>query len=771
MDLIKTPKVDNVKLLERYKVRQSSVGTLYLTTTHLIFVDAAGKREVWILHMHMAAIDRLPLTTGGSPLQLRCKDFRCVTFVIPKDRECQDIYESLMDLSRPASIDALYAFHFTLPAGQKSYGWDMYDTQTEYLRMGIPNELWVLTSMNRDYELCDTYPRDLYVPATATTPILVGSSKFRSRGRLPALSYLHRDNQAAICRCSQPLAGFSARCVEDEQMLHAILRANPSSKFLYVVDTRPKINAMANKAAGKGYENENFYSDIKFQFLGIENIHVMRNGLQKLIDVCELKNPSMNSFLSSIEASGWLKHIKSVIDTSVFIVNAVRNGISVLVHCSDGWDRTAQTCSLASLMLDPYYRTIQGFQALIEKEWLSFGHKFTDRCGFLGSGDAKEVSPVFTQFVECVWQIMQQFPCAFQFNERFLITIHDHSFSCQFGTFIGNCEKDRVDLRLSERTYSLWGYISRHMNEFLNPLYKKEYEVQHPVVVPDTSPQCVRFWKGMYNRYETGIHSREHITDILGAAKDHSDSLEDHIRLLEKRITQICKVLGKSEETIQKKLDGFLSMESLDGYLAGHIEEPLPEKVAKDVAVNGSLETSPDDSPQRSDDSTQHSDDSSQRDKDHKDKINHIKSDRESGFDEASSTMSRSGVDEVASQMSKSGIEEGVGTMESSMLSGGMETLTLDQLLLELQSVAVDWRSFRQVHTCTCATPFDCFTKKFHCWKCGDVFCMRCIAKSIPLPGHYSRRPVPVCRPCYKEIRHSPSMEFPPGYTPPTNSS
>ena len=59
----------------------------------------------------------------------------------------------------------------------------------------------------------------------------------------------------------------------------------------------------------------------------------------------------------------------------------------------------------------------------------------------------KEISPIFNQFLECVWQISQQFPCAFEFNERFLIKLHEHVYSTQFGTFIGNCQKDRDDLK------------------------------------------------------------------------------------------------------------------------------------------------------------------------------------------------------------------------------------------------------------------------------------------------------------------------------------
>ena len=68
------------------------------------------------------------------------------------------------------------------------------------------------------------------------------------------------------------------------------------------------------------------------------------------------------------------------------------------------------------------------------------------------AGDARETSPIFTQFLDCVWQIMVQFPTAFQFNEHFLVTLHDHVYSCQFGTFFSNNEKERM-LHMYVHTY------------------------------------------------------------------------------------------------------------------------------------------------------------------------------------------------------------------------------------------------------------------------------------------------------------------------------
>ncbi|XP_058791089.1 myotubularin-related protein 6 [Phymastichus coffea] len=538
-DAIKIQKVENVLMLDKYGVKHT-LGTFFLTETHFIFMELNGKKKIWVLNTHVANVEKLPLLTSGSPLHIKCKNFFVVTFVIPKERDCHEVYLTLLKLSSPTKTEDLYCFDYkgNNEGLLQEVGWNFLSIQDEFQRQGVPNEEWSLSYLNVNYELCETYPKYLYVPSSCSNIVLMGSAKFRSKGRLPVLTYLHNNSKASICRCSQPLSGFNARCLKDEQMLYNLLCTNPNSKYLYIVDTRPRINAMANRAAGKGYENENFYDNIKFQFFGIENIHVMRSSLSKLIEL--QKSTSMSAFLSALESSGWLKHIRVILETSWFIARNIINGISVVVHCSDGWDRTAQVCSLAALMLDPFYRTIHGFQVLIEKDWLAFGHKFNDRCGFIIT-DTKELAPIFTQFIDATYQLLQQFPYMFQFNEQYLITLHDHIHSCQYGTFIGNCEKDRQALKLSERTYSLWGHVAQRINEFINPFYSSSQckgETSR-ILKPKLFPQNIILWRGLYFRFENGVHPRESCEDFLLTLNNHISAMEDHVKFLTKRVNSI----------------------------------------------------------------------------------------------------------------------------------------------------------------------------------------------------------------------------------------
>ena len=61
------------------------------------------------------------------------------------------------------------------------------------------------------------------------------------------LSWLHPVTHASITRSSQPLVGPSKkRSKEDEAYIQAIHKANKYSKKIFIMDARPRINAVAN---------------------------------------------------------------------------------------------------------------------------------------------------------------------------------------------------------------------------------------------------------------------------------------------------------------------------------------------------------------------------------------------------------------------------------------------------------------------------------------------------------------------------------------------
>lgn len=76
--------------------------------------------------------------------------------------------------------------------------------------------------------------------------------------------------------------------------------------------------------------------------------------------MCLLVNVMFHSWWSLLEGTRWLQHMSGLMRAAGTLVAAVeRDARPVLVHCSDGWDRTPQIVALAEILLDPYYRTIE----------------------------------------------------------------------------------------------------------------------------------------------------------------------------------------------------------------------------------------------------------------------------------------------------------------------------------------------------------------------------------------------------------------------------
>lgn len=513
---------------------------------------------------------------------------------------------------------------------------------------------WRISDLNNNYAFSPTYPETIVVPTKISNQTLKYASKHRTRCRVPTLTYLHPVNSCSITRSSQPRVGITGNRNAQDEALVAACFSNPyfqefnpalstevsqssaeedsSDKFdkldkvdgehsdgdqvepemlvpdaifddqgkrlifgaqqhNLIIDARPAINSMAMQVVGKGSEPMEHYKFASKAYLNIQNIHVMRTSLEKVI--AALKDGDVSTGPPNQELlvkSGWLTHIKGILDGSAMIARQV--GIQhshVLIHCSDGWDRTSQLSALSQLMLDPFYRTLEGFIVLVEKDWLSFGHMFHQRSGFLnhekwfavqndamagtriepgdneGAGEVienavegakrffrqalsqdvkdredsdldslaeesspviedqatrpKEMSPVFHQFLDAVYQLLRQYPNRFEFNERFLRRLMYHLYSCQYGTFLLNNEKQRKDAKLREKTASVWDYFLGRRETFVNPDFDPEVDDhtrgKERLIFPRLDD--IRWWYQLFGRTDKEMNGP---LDAAAAAAD-----------------------------------------------------------------------------------------------------------------------------------------------------------------------------------------------------------------------------------------------------------
>ncbi|KAK1409665.1 hypothetical protein QVD17_36194 [Tagetes erecta] len=537
-------------------VNTDEAGAVFVTNFRLLFLSEGSRDVIALGTIPLATIEKFnKIVTKQSEktptprlLQVVGKDMRIIIFAFrPGTKQRSAVFDALLRGTRPARLWDLYAF--TPSPSNYSNTNPKVRLVNEYYRllgMGslkssigtvedglfkLSNEWWRISDVNASYNMCTTYPFALLVPKAIRDTDLLKACTFRARCRLPVISWCDKRTGAVLARSSQPLVGLmmNMRSNADENLVGALCtrlsKGKEGRRKLYIADARPRKNALANGAMGGGSESSSNYFQCEIVFFGIDNIHAMRESLVRLRDYLDthgtkssdgmssfLRNggstwgrgnlSSMSASVSTLGDSGWLIHVQNVLAGSAWIAARVAlESASMLVHCSDGWDRTSQLVALASLLLDPYYRTINGFQALVEKDWLAFGHPFSDRAGmpsFSGSGSiplelsrhasspnitatttssssssssssspsspsssirqlstitsqaplssntqpSNNYSPIFLQWVDCVSQLLRMYPFAFEFSSAFLVDFLDCVLSCRFANFL--CNRNRI---------------------------------------------------------------------------------------------------------------------------------------------------------------------------------------------------------------------------------------------------------------------------------------------------------------------------------------
>ena len=413
-------------------------------------------------------------------------------------------------------------------------GWDIYDFEFEFNRQNVDfkNDYEILDNSN--FKICETYPSKIITPKISQDKI-EKCANFRKKKRLPTLTYRY-SNGYCIWRSSQTKGGFTGKDDTDAIFLTNITR---NSKNLVVYDARPKLNAMANKLKGGGYENPNNYPKINMEviFCDIPNIHSVRNSYEKLLSSISYIPENDYSVISNLPNTSWYETIILILKGGFQIYNSIKSEEkTVLIHCSDGWDRTSQLSALSQILLDKYYRTLKGFIVLIEKDWLSFGHQFRIRNGFCPKEKRDEFSPIFIQWLDCIYQIIEQNCFKFEFNVNLLNYIAERIYCGKYGTFLFNSDKERKENNATQTTISIWTEILEKEKEFKNPIYDENNEQEIQI-----NYKKIKLWKEYFLRYEKGKNDINYINKFINKEQKYINEINKKNKILE----EMCRIITK----------------------------------------------------------------------------------------------------------------------------------------------------------------------------------------------------------------------------------
>jgi Leucine-rich repeat (LRR) protein len=263
------------------------------------------------------------------------------------------------------------------------------------------------------------------------------------------------------------------------------------------------------------------------------------------------KTPQFESPYSQRPIHRWLTLISKTIqqcNSLVEVFEKPANGL--LFQSPSNFPIATVISSFIQLLIDPYYRSFEGFAQLLEKDWCYYGHSFKfprksatssttstypNSCStssstspFSSSSPPTEQSlgaqsgfPSWAHqhslpllfFLDLVFQVIQQFPTSFAFNDRFLRHIFKSVHSCRFSTFLLTTEQNR--LAYTKPATTIWSLAinSPRKARFVNPCFVLSTS-DHQKLIP-TSDQVI-FWSTLYLQYSATPKIEESVSKAIG---------------------------------------------------------------------------------------------------------------------------------------------------------------------------------------------------------------------------------------------------------------
>uniref|UniRef100_A0A9J7YJS0 Myotubularin related protein 10 n=1 Tax=Cyprinus carpio carpio TaxID=630221 RepID=A0A9J7YJS0_CYPCA len=289
------------------------------------------------------------------------------------------------------------------------------DWDREIKRTGASE--WRVCTINQGYFISPSLPEFFVVPVSLADQDLKQYACFFYSQRIPLWCWNHSSGSALV-RMSNISDPQQQRKVE-QRISSAITKSHP-------------------------LRSDVFKSDLDKTLPNIQDIQA---ALLKLRQICVIDpfEESEEKWLSSLESSRWMEYVRTFLRHAVEVVYMLeRRNVPVILLENEDRDLSCVISCLVQLMCDPHCRSLHGFQGLIQKEWVMAGHRFLDRCNHLKKND-KEESPVFLLFLDCAWQLWNQYPAAFEFTDVYLTVLGDSMWVPIFSTFLFNCPRQRAE--------------------------------------------------------------------------------------------------------------------------------------------------------------------------------------------------------------------------------------------------------------------------------------------------------------------------------------